>query len=599
MKKRSFALVFAFLFLFCAFVPLFVFPVSAEANPNLLNFTSKGSVSNNWSSLTPGRYYMGLHYFSTSYYKLVNVNDVSFSFDSSSGNVTYSGSASYYTTAFCFSVLSGTSYSFSGSVVSGSAYFQIVFFDSSWNPLPHIFSDGNGLTANIPLNTSFVAPSDSTYALLYLCAPNPTNVVVANLSLREVDSLSSPLLSYSSKGLLFWSSVPNATSYSLEYALSSDAESWNWVSNVTSPVDLTQFYVDGYRPRYFHVYAFADGYVSSMSSFALVGTLSAPLVSIEHTGGDTLFCNYSGSQNVDIDVYKDGLFYRTLTYPIDSFSLTESGSYSCIAYVHGSSEFAWYPSNFSNTVDYSGSSEPPATQALATPSVSVSGRSVSWDSVSNAVGYDVQICSDASFSPTASIYDIDFVTDTYYDVEDSGLYVRVRASARADSLYTDSSWSTAVVSSDPTYDLTAPVLSYSGGTFTWTTPDSDLSPSYVLVKGENTPVYSGTGNSYTVSSNGVYSVYSVKGSSVSERSNSITVEFAESESDAYWRGYHQGQSDVEGLKEVINAGWSGFVDVFDQFTEQTSIGGITLISILVSIVIIAVVAFVIKLIAKG
>jgi len=64
-------------------------------------------------------------------------------------------------------------------------------------------------------------------------------------------------------------------------------------------------------------------------------------------------------------------------------------------------------------------------------------------------------------------------------------------------------------------------------------------------------------------------------------------------------GYRQGQADAEAMKSIINNGWSVFYSGFNDFTHSTTIGGITIISLLATIVVVVILFFVAKLFFKG
>lgn len=66
----------------------------------------------------------------------------------------------------------------------------------------------------------------------------------------------------------------------------------------------------------------------------------------------------------------------------------------------------------------------------------------------------------------------------------------------------------------------------------------------------------------------------------------------------YEDGYRDAQADNNALKTIVNEGWSAFYSSFQDFTNNTTIGGITIISLLATLVVIVILVFVAKLIFK-
>ena len=64
---------------------------------------------------------------------------------------------------------------------------------------------------------------------------------------------------------------------------------------------------------------------------------------------------------------------------------------------------------------------------------------------------------------------------------------------------------------------------------------------------------------------------------------------------SYQDGYNNAQNDNSTLKTIINVSWSAFYDSFVDFTSRTTIGGISLISILITLIVIVLLFIVAKL----
>ena len=67
----------------------------------------------------------------------------------------------------------------------------------------------------------------------------------------------------------------------------------------------------------------------------------------------------------------------------------------------------------------------------------------------------------------------------------------------------------------------------------------------------------------------------------------------------YEDGYRDAQADNNALKTIVNEGWSSFYSSFQDFTNNTTIGGITIISLLATLVVICLCVVVLKIIFKS
>ena len=69
--------------------------------------------------------------------------------------------------------------------------------------------------------------------------------------------------------------------------------------------------------------------------------------------------------------------------------------------------------------------------------------------------------------------------------------------------------------------------------------------------------------------------------------------------DSYQDGYNDAQNDNSTLKTIINASWSAFYESFVDFTSRTTIGGISIISVLATLIVIVLLFIAAKLFLGG
>ena len=67
----------------------------------------------------------------------------------------------------------------------------------------------------------------------------------------------------------------------------------------------------------------------------------------------------------------------------------------------------------------------------------------------------------------------------------------------------------------------------------------------------------------------------------------------------YEDGYRDAQNNINSLRVIINEGWSSFYSSFQDFTNNTTIGGITIISLLATLVVVCLCVVVVKIIFKS
>lgn len=569
MMKRSLSLIFSFCIILCFFIPLFSLSMSADS-------------SSEWHNL-PSEYQEVEYLVITAAGPYVNTGIDSFSSPYLNVFVDFEPTNSY----------------FSGSFL-GYGKVDYVGFDLKFNNKSFNISGGYSASSSINLSSSQLSLSEiaslGRSTLAFHFDASSASIILNSNRLADSAYSSSFSFPFSLTGPLYLfacnsgsNSVYTRLSYCNFYSMS-----------IYEGSELTHHYIPCYRVSDHKggVYdlstsSFLPNVGSSEFSFG-PDVIPPPAILtpvVFSSPGLISWDTVDNAASYSYEIYSDSLLtdlvgsYLTTS---TSLSVSASGFYFRVkATSPGFTDSPW-----SNVV----LTQSPVMSQLDPPLCSVDHLFVSWSAVENASSYTVEVFSDSSLSDRLSV---DSVTSTSFDVGAAGLYVRVKSSA---SGYIDSDWSNVVhtyIDPPAPIDLTPPVLSYSNGVLSWSTPDSDLGVSYVVIMGYNTPVYSGQNNSFEVGLSGTYYVFSYLSGSRSDPSNTLTVEFLESESDAYYRGYEQGQKDIQGLILVINALWAGFVTAFDLFTANASIGGITLMSILVSLCIIAVVAFVIKLIAKG
>ena len=215
---------------------------------------------------------------------------------------------------------------------------------------------------------------------------------------RETKKLDDPVLSVSSAGVASWNAISNATSYSISitgkasYNVSTSATSYNLLNKITSG-----------GTYYIRVRATSSTLASDYSNkVTFVLALAAPVISINQS-----VLSWSSVTNAtSYYVYKNGSLWFTTTatrVDLNNYS-AEGGTYSITVRAYKS---GWDLSEASNAVSYT---------KLNTPVLSLSEQGIlSWDAVTNATYYIVEIDYDETINTSLRLVDL----NEYINIEET------------------------------------------------------------------------------------------------------------------------------------------------------------------------------------
>jgi len=263
---------------------------------------------------------------------------------------------------------------------------------------------------------------------------------IPTTSSSQTITLAAPIISLNGK-TVSWNAVSNASAYLVNIdgtEASVTATSYS-LESLTEPKDYS-----------ISVKAKAGSVVSDASNsvtYVLTANLAAPVLALS---GNVV--SWSAiSKATSYEVFVNDVSTATISETYFAILNTDAGDYVITAKAH-STDAHYVTSAPSNSVKYTIAPVPQPVK-LATPSVSISNKVISWAAISNAVTYEVYVNDSLKDEVTELTYDLSSLTAGTYSIQ-------VDACNKSSSDYVTSDKSAAVSLIVDAFSFFKPVLAY-------------------------------------------------------------------------------------------------------------------------------------------